>query len=243
MSGDASSPSKDPERRLLDALGHEFRDRGLLLEAITHRSFVNEHGGFGKPPIRDNERLEFLGDAVLDLVVSAELMRRFEGAREGELSRMRAAIVHEAALARLARRIHLGQALRLGRGEELSGGRDRPSLLADAFEAIVAAVYLDAGLDRAEEVLLPLIDFLPGERLADTDPKTELQQRLQAVHKSAPRYRVVSEDGPEHDKRFVVEVTLEEEVLGTGTGRTKKQAEQQAAAGVLSLLGPSEDRR
>lgn len=223
--------TKDPERRLLNAVAYKFRDRHLLLEALTHRSFVNEAEG---PDTRDNERFEFLGDAVLDLVVSTELMERFPKAREGELSRMRAAIVHEAGLAALARRIHLGSALRLGRGEERSGGRERDSILSDAFEALVAAVYLDGGYERAAEVLRPLLDLEAGLRLAATDPKTELQQRYQAGRKLTPRYRLVGAEGPEHDKRFVVEVLVDEAVVGTGEGRSKKQAEQRAAANVLA---------
>ena len=226
----------DPERRLLDALGHTFRDRTLLLEALTHRSYVNEVSGPEGMPLRDNERLEFLGDAVLDLVVSTELMRRFRDAREGELSRMRAAIVHEGALARLARTVELGAALRLGRGEEMSGGRDRPSLLADAFEAVVAAVYLDAGWARTLEVVVPLLSFESSERLADWDPKTELQHRIQGERRATPTYRMVSVLGPVHEQVFVAEVVVGGEVLGRGEGRSKKHAEQAAASAVLSQM-------
>lgn len=226
------SDSKDPYMQFVAAFGYQVSERALLLEATTHRSFVNEFGSLDVS-VRDNERLEFLGDAVLDLVVSTELMRRFPEAKEGKLSRMRAAIVHEGALAQLARNIHLGQVLRLGKGEERSGGRDRASLLADAFEAMVAAVYLDAGFQRVTEVVIPLLDFGPGERLADADAKTELQHRCQAIYRVTPRYRLVAEEGPEHDKRFVVEVLMDGEVLGQGTGRSKKQAEQHAALSIL----------
>ncbi|MBX2810902.1 MAG: ribonuclease III [Myxococcales bacterium] len=227
--------SKDPEFRLMEALNYSFTRRTLYLEAITHRSFVNEvNGGTEQESgTSDNERFEFLGDAVLDLVVSTELMKRFPSAREGELSRMRASIVHEGALAQLARDIGLGAILRLGRGEQRSGGRERASLLADAFEAMVAAIYLDAGFHATTEVILPLLDFTAGERLADTDPKTELQHRCQATLKLTPRYRLVASEGPEHEKRFVVEVVVEHDVLGQGTGRSKKQAEQNAAQSVL----------
>ena len=232
-----SGGSKDPEVRCLDSFRYRFSNRALFIEAITHRSYTNEVARELSAPVRDNERLEFLGDAVLDLVVSTELMRRFPDANEGKLSRMRAAIVHEGALAELARRTQLGAALRLGRGEERSGGRDRTSLLADAFEAVVGAVYLDSGFERVSDVVVPLLDFESGDRLADTDAKTELQQRFQAEHKMTPRYRLVTSEGPEHDKWFVVEVVVDGQVLGQGSGRSKKQAEQQAALSILQSWG------
>ncbi len=231
------SGSKDPEVRLLESLGHRFESRALLLEALTHRSFVNEcEPPPGDPPVKDNERLEWLGDAVLDLVVSLALMARYPSAQEGELSRMRAAIVNEQGLARLARAIELGPALRLGRGEERSGGRERFSLLADAFEALIGAVYLDGGLAAVERVLEPHLDLEGGERLAGWDAKTELQQRLQAERKVAPHYRLVSADGPGHEQEFRVEAVFEDRVLAAGLGRSKKQAEQAAAAAALARL-------
>lgn len=220
------------EDRLLEALDYTFSRRELLSEALTHRSFVNEVSGPEQASLPDNERLELLGDAVLDLVVTAELMERFPEAREGELSRMRAAMVHEGAFAALARRIGLGPAMRLGRGEELSGGRDRSSLLADAFEATVAAVYLDGGFETAHRVVKPLLDF---EQVNGSDPKTELQHRFQGRLKVTPRYRLAGETGPEHDKQFVVEVFLEDgTVLGKGEGRSKKLAERDAAERALA---------
>ena len=228
--------SKDPHRRFFDALGFSPADTALFQEALTHRSFVNEVTQPGGPPLPDNERLEYLGDAVLDLLVADALVRRFPGAREGELSRMRSAIVHEGALAAVARRLHLGAVLKLGRGEDLSGGRDRPSLLADAFEAVVAAIYLEVGFERTLKVVLPLLDFDQGRDLAEEDPKTALQQHYQAERKVTPRYRVAATEGPEHEQRFVVEVLVGDEVLGTGEGRSKKQAERDAASRLLDDL-------
>jgi ribonuclease-3 len=222
----------DPIVRLEVELGYAFRDRSILVEALTHRSYVNEC----PEPVKDNERFEFLGDAVIDLVVSEQLMKRHPGAREGVLSRMRAAIVSESALAGLAINVHLGDALRLGRGEEMSGGRSKPSLIANAFEALMAAVYLDAGLDAVREVLLIHLEFHDEGTLLRGDPKTEIQQRIQAERHITPTYRVVEESGPDHDKLFVVEIVVGEEVLGRGSGRTKKDAEQRAAAEVLKDL-------
>jgi ribonuclease-3 len=235
-----ATSSKDPERRFRDALGYAFREPRLLVEALTHSSFAHEVASpVGSRAVADNERLEFLGDAVLDLVVATELMRRFPNAREGELHRMRVAIVHEAALARLARQIHLGPALRLGRGEERSGGRDRDALLADAFEAVVAAIYLDGGFAAAQAALEPLLDFGAGEEgLAVADPKTELQQMVQAARKLTPCYReaLPGDDHPGSEPPFVMEVVLGERVLGSGEGPSKKLAQQRAAEAVLARI-------
>jgi ribonuclease-3 len=225
--------SKDPTRRLCQVLGYDFEDVTLLNRALTHRSYVNE---VGDVEVADNERLEFLGDAVIDLVVSVALMRRFPNAREGGLSKMRASVVSERALAKIARRIRLGDALRLGRGEELSGGRDKASILSDAFEAVMAAVYQDGGFVAAERVLLQHLELPKDGTLERRDPKTELQHRVQAEQHITPSYRLVREFGPEHDKRFEVEILVDGEILGRGEGRTKKKAEQQAAAAVLEAL-------
>lgn len=225
--------SKDPLVRLLDNLGHRFANDRLLMQALTHRSYVNE---VSDPEVADNERFEFLGDAVIDLVVSTSLMERFPEAREGRLSKIRASVVSEAALARLAREMGLGEALRLGRGELLSGGREKASILSDAFEALMAAVYLDAGLVRVAEVLLPRLRFPDPEALRRGDPKTELQQRIQAERHLTPTYHLVAEAGPDHDKIFEVELRVGTEVLARGAGRTKKEAEQRAAAVALDGL-------
>lgn len=222
-------------QRLLDTIDYQFRDPHRLEQALTHRSYVNEFRGEEVP---DNERLEFLGDAVIDLVVSETLMSRFPDAREGELSKLRARMVSEVALARVADRIGLGAALRLGRGEDLSGGRMKASLLADAFEALVAAVYLDGGYEAASRLVRDRVEI--PDRL-DVDAKTELQQRIQEVHKTTPRYHLVEELGPAHDKTFVVEVRLHDEPLERGEGRSKKEAEQRAAANALATLGLDDD--
>lgn len=227
------SESRDPVERVLTELGYGFKDPALLAEALTHRSFVNE---CSDQNARDNERLEFLGDAVIDLVVSERLMQLHPNAREGALSKMRAAIVSETALARLAGTIHLGDALRLGRGEDLYGGRMKPSLIANAFEALMAAVYLDGGLEQVREVLLLHLVFPEDPDLPRGDPKTEVQQRIQAEHRITPTYRVVEESGPDHSKVFEVEILVAGQVMGRGSGKTKKDAEQQAAAEVLLKL-------
>jgi ribonuclease III len=197
------------ERRL----GVPVVERGLALAALTHKSFVNEHRGEG---FQDNERLEFLGDAVIDLAVSHRLMERFPGAREGELSKIRAAVVDEVGLAAMARALDLGSLLRLGRGEELTGGRQKASLLADAMEAVIAALYFGSGL----EPVLALVDRFLVEAFAraaagtlDRDYKTQLQEWTQGRLRAGPRYRVVGERGPDHSKTFEVELeggTLQE---------------------------------
>lgn len=226
MSGSVEPVSLDPMRRLAVALGHTFLDERLLRQALTHRSYVNE---CEDASVRDNERLEFLGDAVIDLVLSAALMEVYPEAREGELSKMRAALVSEEALADKARALGLGGALRLGRGEEISGGRGKPSLLSDAFEAVVAAVYIDAGIEAARQVLLRLFSFEDLDVLTRADPKTELQQLVQGLEHKTPTYRLVATSGPDHDKEFLVELKVEDRVLARGRGRTKKDAEQDAA--------------
>lgn len=231
-SSEEEGTSKDPVARLMEAINHRFGDLDLLTQALTHRSYVNECA----ERVPDNERFEFLGDAVIDLIVSVELMRRYPEAREGPLSKIRATVVSEPGLARIAERINLGDALRLGRGEELSGGRTKPSILSDAFEALIAAVYMDAGLDKATEVLLPFFDFPSSLELRKVDPKTELQQKVQADLHITPTYRVVAETGPDHDKVFEVELVVGDEVKSRGEGRTKKEAEQVAAAKLLALL-------
>jgi ribonuclease-3 len=217
-------------------LGVTLRDRTTALAALTHKSYVNEHRDEAQG---DNERLEFLGDAVIDLAVSHRLMERFPGAREGDLSKMRAAVVDEAGLAGLARALDLGPLLRLGRGEELTGGRRKASLLADAMEAVVAAVYLDGGL----EAVLGLVDRLLGDAFAraaagtlDRDHKTQLQELAQSRVRATPRYRVVAELGPDHAKVFQIELELRGEVLATGQGKSKKDAEQAAAKAAIEVL-------
>ncbi|HMF43823.1 MAG TPA: ribonuclease III [Polyangia bacterium] len=216
-------------------LGHTFRTIGLCETAMTHTSWLNEAG---QPDRSDNERLEFLGDAVLDLVVSDMLMRRFPDRREGDLSRARAALVSESGLARVAVALDLGAFLLLGKGEERTGGRTRPSILANTLEALMGAIYLDAGFDAVAAVAGRLFDG----RIADVDAhaladyKSRLQERAQALWQTAPVYEVVAEDGPDHDKRFEVALTLGGRPYGRAIGRSKKEAEQGAAAAALEAI-------
>ncbi len=223
--------------RLEQRLGHRFRDGALLESALTHRSFLNEPPGAGRT---DNERLEFLGDAVVDLVVGHLLMRDFPALREGELSIARARVVNEQGLAGVATSLDLGEWLFLGRGEEQSGGRNRSSLLANALEAVVAAVFLDGGYDAAagliERTFASVVASAASVPVAPYDAKTELQGAAQAKWHEAPRYSVLEEQGPDHQKMFLVAATLGGRELGRGEGRTKKEAEQRAAAHALATM-------
>jgi ribonuclease-3 len=234
---EGGAPVADPVDTLEARLGIALPDRALALAALTHKSYVNEHREEG---LQDNERLEFLGDAVIDLAVSHRLMERFPAAREGDLSKMRAAVVDEQGLSEMARALDLGALLRLGRGEELTGGRAKASLLADAMEAVVAAIYVAGGLGA----VLAMIDRFLGEAFAraaagtlDRDYKTQLQELAQSKLRATPRYRVVAEHGPDHSKTFEVETELRGEVVGRGSGRSKKDAEQAAAKLALDALG------
>ncbi|CAM3716808.1 ribonuclease III [Cohnella lubricantis] len=225
----------DPFSRLQDRLGIKFRDGSLLRQAFTHTSYVNEHRG---ARTEHNERLEFLGDAVLQLTVSEVLYRMYPDRPEGELTRLRASIVCEPSLVRFAEALDFGQVVLLGKGEELTGGRTRPSLLADAFEAFVGALYLDQGLNVVRTFLdKHLFAHLPKEsRLPLKDHKTELQERVQQWSLGQLEYRTVEERGPAHDREFVVIVSVGEQPLGEGVGRSKKEAEQQAASRALWQL-------
>ncbi len=220
--------------RLEGALGHTFAREALLEAALTHRSYLNEHAGAGRD---HNERLEFLGDAVLDLAVSAILMTRFPAYTEGDLTVTRATLVSEGSLAEIGASLGLGDWLFLGRGEESSGGRRKPSLLANALEAVIGAVFLDAGYAGAEALVARLfagaIDAAADRR---ADWKTQVQERVQAERKEAPRYVVVAESGPDHDKRFRVAITLGGQPFAEGEGRTKKEAEQAAAQVAMRKL-------
>lgn len=215
-------------------LGYRFVDRGRLELALRHTSWANEHPRDGG----DNERLEYLGDAVLDLVVGHRLMERFPELREGQLSVTRAQVVSEAGLAEVAGRLGLGEWILLGKGEEKSGGRTKPSIIADAFEAVVAAVYLDGGFGAAWEligrVLQSRIDAV--EPTGFYDFKTRFQEMALARLKQQPTYRVIGEAGPDHDKRFVVAVIVAGKEWAVAEGRSKKEAEQQAAAAAAFKL-------
>ena len=202
------------ERRL----GHRFRDRDVLAAAWVHRSAANERKLAG-----NYERLEFLGDAVLGMIAAAWLYRKNPDLPEGELSRRKSALVSAGALARYARDFGLGAHLLLGQGEERSGGRDKASLLADSFEAVIAAVYLDGGMRAATKVVERFLRASSASLdVASTDAKSDLQERTQAGGRSAPVYRVSEESGPDHDKRFTVEVLIDGEVAGRGTGKVEE---------------------
>ncbi|MCL1795333.1 MAG: ribonuclease III [Clostridia bacterium] len=211
---------------LMQALGHVFRDSGLLCLALTHPSATNRGGK------ENNQRLEFLGDAVLQLCVSEALFSRYPQKDEGSLTRLRAAIVREESLADAARRISLGEYLRFDHGEAMSGGRDKSSVLADALEAVLAAIYLDAGIDAARKACIRVLGDFSGVRTAH-DWKSSLQEKEQADGHDAPVYRVVSEEGPPHARVFYVEAQLQNGARGVGRGLTKKQAEQEAAHAVM----------
>lgn len=230
------SETDDPLTGLEAAINYRFGNRCFLEEAVTHRSFLNESGD---KAVRDNERLEFFGDAVIDFFISDLLLERFPESREGELTRIRASLVGEESLALLARQIGLGCYLRLGRGEERSGGREKRSLLADAYEALVAAVYLDGGVEPARRLVSEhFTPFMTGPFTGAgvRDYKTEFQEIAQAERGTTPRYVVKEAAGPDHDRTFIVRVLVGEECLGEGIGRSKKEAEQGAAKAGLEKL-------
>ncbi len=237
----SKTPSQKPARRPLNdlesSLGYRFRDRGLLERALAHSSYANEKG----TPGADSESLEFLGDAVLSLGVSMMLHEKLKGSPVGELARGRAFLVSEPNLARKARRLRLGEHLRLGRGEEKGGGRRKDSLLADACEAVLAAIYLDGGLEPASRLVERLfagqIDHLGSGAGSGQDFKTDLQESLQAAGVPVPSYRVTGESGPAHRKSFRVELVIAGRVAARGSGSTKKAAEQKAARNALRRVG------
>ena len=210
-------------------VGYTFKNPELLLTALTHTSFANE----SRTPVRHNERLEFLGDSVLQLVSADYLFHAFDRP-EGELTRTRASLVSEDALFQFAQEIHLGEYLRLGKGEERCGGRTRPSVVSDAFEALIAALYLDGGMDVARNFIL---SFLTEGKHAEADYKTRLQEVVQANPEEKLRYVLEGETGPDHDKRFQVGVYLNSNCVAIGEGRSKKAAEQHAAKEALKLMG------
>jgi len=219
---------------LQQGIFYTFKEPQLLERALTHKSFANEN----KVPYH-NERMEFLGDAVLTLVVSEHLMRTCPDSNEGDLSRLRAAIVSEPALALIGRTLSIGTYLLLGKGEDQTGGRDKDSLLADALEALIAALYLDAGKDAAEAFILRFFEDVIKRTCASRttlDYKTALQERCQERLKQLPEYRVVSETGPDHQKQFDVELLVRGQLFGRGTGKSKKEAEQKAAKEAFEKL-------
>ena len=217
----------------------QFRDAALLEAAFTHSSYKNEHR---QANLKDNERLEFLGDAVLELCVSQYLYRQYPGAVEGDLTRMRAAIVCEPSLASFAKELRFPPLLRLGKGEEISGGRERPSLLADAVEAFLGALFLDQGLPAVDDFLARHFYVrIPRSGFTDDswrkDFKTLLQELVQKESLGELAYATVSESGPAHERKFVVQVTVAGKICGEGAGRSKKEAEQRAAQSALASIG------
>jgi ribonuclease-3 len=224
-----------PVAELAQRLGVPFDNADLLQQALYHRSFLNE----SERQVESNERMEFLGDAVLGIIVSDKLYRDYPMLSEGHLSQLRALLVRWDALARAAERIKLGEFLVLGRGEELSGGRKRPSNLAGAFEALIGAAFLDGGMTRAKKLVLKLLktDFEEiAARGITADSKSELQHLAQTRWHEIPQYKLISSEGPDHAKLFTVEVAVGEQVMGQGQGRNKKQAELNAARQALETL-------
>lgn len=220
-----------------DELIYQFRDIGLMTTAMTHSSYANEHRD---QHIQNNERLEFLGDSILGLVSADYVFHRYPNVPEGQLTKMRAAVVCEKTLYEVAKELGLDRLLLLGKGEENGGGRRRPSILADSVEALIGAIYLDGGLEPARAFIL---SFLPGkvdlaeQGMAFRDYKTALQEIVQKNRQETLHYHLSGESGPDHDKRFTVQVLLNRNIFAEGTGRSKKEAEQMAAKAALELMG------
>ncbi|MDA1186071.1 MAG: ribonuclease III [Acidobacteria bacterium] len=231
-------PLRDEFEEIEHRVGHRFKDRGLLEHALTHKSRAAEDASGG---VVDNESMEFLGDAVLGLVVADMLFHAYPHFDEGQKSKIKASVVSTPALARRAEDMELGVHLLLGRGEEKTGGRFKQALLADAYEALIAAVYLDGGLSAAtaflERELSASIEESAGQSIVGEDYKSALQERVQALGQPLPEYRVAAESGPDHRKVFTVEVLVSGETLGSATGKSKKVAEQDAAKQALATLG------
>jgi len=232
--------ARTPLDEAQQAIGYTFRNPSLLGEALTHTSYVNEIKGQGST---DNERLEFLGDAVLALIISEHVAAALPDSTEGALSKLRSRLVSEVTLARAARRLDLGKLLRLGRGEERTQGRDKESILANTLEAVLAAVYLDGGLDAARSFTLRAFAQELGEAASHDaggvlsgDSKTQLQEWCQQQHDCVPQYVMAKESGPDHQKTFDVQVLVHGKALGRGTGRSKKEAEQAAAQEALERI-------
>ena len=225
---------KETTRGMMERIGYTFRDPSLLENALTHSSYANE-GGRG---LKSNERLEFLGDSILGFITAGYLFQHGSG-QEGELTRLRASLVCEKALSAYARQIGLGECLLLGRGELHGGGAERPSILADAFEAVIAALYLDGGLETAEAFVLPFLkeELSHQQQPKFRDYKTQLQEIVQQNPGEQLSYVLRGETGPDHNKQFLVDVLVNSNVVGTGRGRSKKEAEQQAAHEALKLMG------
>ena len=222
-------------KKLEAFLQYEFKNKQLLKNALTHSSFANEN----KPAGGSNERLEFLGDSVLSIIVAEHIFKNYKNLPEGELTKIRASLVCESALYEFSEELHLGDFLLLGKGEAQNGGNRRPSILADAFEAVLAAIYLDGGIEPAKRHVLRFIDkkLACMNTVAFKDYKTLLQEVIQQNPEEKLEYVLVGESGPDHDKQFKVEVHLNSNVIGAGVGGSKKRAEQEAARQALELMG------
>ena len=220
--------------KLQEKLNYTFKNQELLTTALTHSSYANEKRG-----LRDNERLEFLGDSVLSIVVSRYLFELYANKHEGDLTKLRASLVCEKTLAVFARSIDLGDYILLGHGERNNGGKDRPSILSDAFEAVIAAIFLDGGMDAARDFVLSFVKEELKKPVSEdvSDYKTTLQEIVQQSGEERLEYVLVGESGPDHNKRFTVEVHLNSNIIGKGSGRSKKAAEQEAARQALRLMG------
>ena len=228
--------------RLQEKLGYTFGDRSILIQSLTHTSYGHEYLQDKSIALRDNERLEFLGDAILDVIISDILLEAFPSACEGQLSKMRAAVVNEKTLAEVARGIALQNFIRLGKGETQTQGQNKPSILSSAFEALIAAIYLDGGFNAVYPVVRHLFAplFLPErDLLAFYDHKTQLQEMVQARWKMTPSYHLIDSRGPDHAKIFEVEVRLGAQSLAKANGSSKKEAEQNAARNAIQAVGVS----
>ncbi len=226
---------EETPEELASRLNLPFKNMMLLRRSLTHRSYINEH----PESIEDNERLEFLGDAILDFMVGEWLYHRFPEMPEGDLTRMRSALVHTEQLAEFARQLDLGRGLRLGRGEVISGGRSRDALLCDEFEALVGALYLDAGLSSVEKFVYPLLESAAEDIIRNhktEDPKSMLQEWAQAQGFETPAYITCSVDGPDHSREFEVKVIVNDNITATGRGRSKQSAEKSAARELLKMI-------
>ena len=223
-------------KELEEAIGYRFSNITLLQNALTHSSYANERW---HDSLKSNERLEFLGDSILGMVVAEYLYKQFPNRPEGELTRMRADMVCETSLAAIAAKIGLGRHLLLGHGEEQGGGRKRPSILADAVESVIAASFIDGGMEAAERFIRHFVLCnVPVARLQNVDYKTGLQELVQQKKNQVLSYRLVDQSGPDHDKTFTVEVSLNDQVVGKGSGSSKKRAEQDAARAAMEVLFP-----
>ncbi|MBI3542380.1 MAG: ribonuclease III [Deltaproteobacteria bacterium] len=235
----ASALPARPAAELSQRLGYDFKNPSLLELACIHKSYGNEHRSAERIDTRDNERFEFLGDAILDLSISQILLESFPECSEGDLSKLRAGLVNEKSLARVARDLKLGEHVWLGKGEQHTGGREKDSILASTFEAIVAAVFVDGGFHAADEWVRALFkERVRTSRDATSlsDFKTRLQEVVQARFKAAPRYDVLTSSGPDHDKTFEIQLVINGAVAATATGKSKKEAEQSAAKIALDQL-------